>query len=483
MSAHITSGSRLTRNSRKMSLSPIGGDNSPVLSEVDHSPAPKRTSPEHQSSSSGPSSDHQVLATILAQLQLIEQKMTGIENHANTLMSRINTIEDHIAHPPAPTASTPSADSQPPSQQPEAPPLTKGFMTPSAEPKRILPRDPQQEDTSTSSKKFEPKVQKFKGTAHWHTWVVQLKSYLNVHKWLTTAEDPVGPLLPDGKPNPTFDNDINGNIYHLIHNLCTDTPAQNTVDKAPQFSGWHALQELYKRYGTFTRLEKDQWLDHIQTISYVSGSNMADHVDKYDFILTRLSACHHTVSDTDRINWFIKSVKDSKYQYVKEHCEHLHREDKLTYSDLTNHYIFKCYEEYPQWFKLQLGKPVRQLNTAASAFSKTPPRTSSSRTGKPRSSRPSSGDKHRGSQSRPNQRRPPQPNTKRKPYNPDVSCNYCGRQGHTTRDCFKRKKDEEEKPLKQQATNTSKKITQNTQKVSTVSVSQYVTRIELNAGH
>ena len=149
MPSHSTSGFRTTRNSNKMSLSPIGGNLSPVLSEVGHSPAPNRTLPEHQSSPSGPPPDHQVLATILEQLQQIQHKMTGIEKHANTLMSRINTLEDHIAHPPAPTASTPSADSQPPSQQPAAPPLAKGFMTPSAEPKRILPRDPQQDDTST----------------------------------------------------------------------------------------------------------------------------------------------------------------------------------------------------------------------------------------------------------------------------------------------------------------------------------------------
>ena len=116
MTSHSTSGFRKTRNSNKMSLSPIGGNLSPVLSEVEHSPAHNRTFPEHQSSPSGPQPDHQVLTTILEQLQHIEQKMTGIENHATTLMSRINTLEDHIAHPPAPTASTPSAGSQPPQQ-------------------------------------------------------------------------------------------------------------------------------------------------------------------------------------------------------------------------------------------------------------------------------------------------------------------------------------------------------------------------------
>ena len=155
MSAHNTSGSRHTRNSRKMSLSPIGGSLSPVHSEVEQSPAHSRTS------SPQPSPDSEVLATIVTQLQQIQLHMTGIDSQTSSLMTRITSLEGQLSQPSAPAINTPLA-APPPSQQPGAPHLTNGFMTPPAEPQRIISTDPPQEESSTSPRNSNPRFKSSK---------------------------------------------------------------------------------------------------------------------------------------------------------------------------------------------------------------------------------------------------------------------------------------------------------------------------------
>ena len=56
---------------------------------------------------------------------------------------------------------------------------------------------------------------------------------------------------------------------------------------------------------------------------YVPGSNMATHVDTFDTILTRLSHCNFIPSESEKLDWFLDSVPDPKYSYVREHSEHL----------------------------------------------------------------------------------------------------------------------------------------------------------------
>ena len=138
---------------------------------------------------------------------------------------------------------------------------------------------------------------KFKGDdTKWESWYKQLRAYLQAKGWLKTFDHTVGPGATD------FDAEINSSIYNLLMNLCNNGKASAYLEGAAEFDGRGAGLALLARYDGFSKQKLAALKSCIERLRHINGTNMSEHVDKFETLCTQMTSCGKTPDDEQKID-------------------------------------------------------------------------------------------------------------------------------------------------------------------------------------
>ena len=305
---------------------------------------------------------------------------------------------------------------------------------------------------------------KFSGrTEDWDTWYQQFRTYLKAKGWLDTFLHPTGPGTPG------FNQGINEKIYNKLTILCGNGNALTYVQSAAEFDGHGAGQKLLARYDGFSKQRNTALRKLISTMKHTSGTSITDHTDLFEKLCGQIISSGQPPTEEEKLDWFMDSITEPIYEYTKQHCKHLRLLGTLTYPVMANLYKLTCFEKYPHFHvKAQNGITGTGLKTLINnSLSHGRGRTKGKGQGRSREKGNGKGDrqgkgnsKGRGrNQSNTNQgrrrgngqknqgnadKRQDGEKSKEKGKNKGKQpvCQYCEKQGHISRDCFKRMADE-----------------------------------------
>jgi hypothetical protein len=195
---------------------------------------------------------------------------------------------------------------------------------------------------------------KFQGNdSKWEHWYKQLRAYLQAKGWLQTFDHPTGPGASD------FDTEINSSIYNLLMNLCNNGRASTYLDGAAEFDGRGAGLALIARYDGFSKQKLAALKLCVERIRHVNGTNMSDHVDKFEKLCTQMTSCGKTPDKEQKIDWFLASVHEHTYNATHAHCTNKLLEGELTYAQLIRIYTNQCFHKYPHYQLTELEERKR----------------------------------------------------------------------------------------------------------------------------
>ena len=185
---------------------------------------------------------------------------------------------------------------------------------------------------------------KFKGEdTKWESWYKQLRAYLQAKGWLSTFDHPIGAGATD------FDTEINSSIYNLLMNLCNNGKASTYLESAAEFDGRGGGLALIARYDGFSKQKLAALKSCIERLRHVNGTNMSDHIDKFETICTQMTSCGKTPDEEQKIDWFLDSVHEHTYAATHAHCTNKMLEGDLTYAMLIKMYTNQCFSKYPHF--------------------------------------------------------------------------------------------------------------------------------------
>ena len=196
-------------------------------------------------------------------------------------------------------------------------------------------------DTSKSDVNMPPKF--FGDDDKWEGWYKQWRAYLQAKDWLSTADHPEGP----GAEN--FDVKINSKIYNTLMSLCQKGKAITYIEQAAEFDGYGANKQLLIRYDGYSKQKLQSLKKCIETMKHLSGTNMSNHIDKFEKICGQMVSCGFVPEQEDKIDWFLASVHERTYEAMHAHCINLQSQGTLTFSQLIKLYTHQCFSRYPHF--------------------------------------------------------------------------------------------------------------------------------------
>jgi hypothetical protein len=209
---------------------------------------------------------------------------------------------------------------------------------------------------------------KFKGDdTKWESWYKQLRAYLQAKGWLKTFDHPIGAGAMD------FDIEINSSIYNLLMNLCNNGKASTYLEGAAEFDGRGAGLALIARYDGFSKQKLVALKSCIERLRHINGTNMSDHIDKFETLCTQMTSCGKAPDEEQKIDWFLDSVHEHTYAATHAHCTNKMLEGDLTYAMLIKMYTNQCFSKYPHFQLADLNDGKKFSNNAnkfRSAFAK-----------------------------------------------------------------------------------------------------------------
>jgi hypothetical protein len=200
---------------------------------------------------------------------------------------------------------------------------------------------------------------KFKGDdSKWENWYKQLRAYLQAKGWLKTFDHPVGAGATD------FDTEINSSIYNLLMNLCNNGKASTYLEGAAEFDGRGAGLALIARYDGFSKQKLAALKTCIERLRHINGTNMSEHIDKFETICTQMTSCGKTPDEEQKIDWFLASVHEHTYDATHAHCTNKLLEGDLTYAMLIKMYTNQCFHKYPHFQLSELNENKKYSNNS-----------------------------------------------------------------------------------------------------------------------
>jgi hypothetical protein len=102
----------------------------------------------------------------------------------------------------------------------------------------------------------------------------------------------------------------------------------------------------------------------IERLRHINGTNMSDHVDKFETLCTQMTSCGKTPDDEQKIDWFMASVHEHIYDATHAHCTNKLLEGDLTYAMLIKMYTNQCFRKYPHFQLSDLNENKRFSNNS-----------------------------------------------------------------------------------------------------------------------
>ncbi len=93
---------------------------------------------------------------------------------------------------------------------------------------------------------------------------------------------------------------------------------------------------LIARYDGFSKQKLAALKLCVERIRHVNGTNMSDHVDKFEKLCTQMTSCGKTPDEEQKIDWFLASVHEHTYNATHAHCTNKLLEDEpIFFSSMT----------------------------------------------------------------------------------------------------------------------------------------------------
>ena len=108
--------------------------------------------------------------------------------------------------------------------------------------------------------------------------------------------DPVGPGIYT-HPTLNFNWDHNALIYQKLDAATRRVSVGIQVQKGTKNDGWAAWRNLLHQHGGFIHRDIDTALKQLETLKHQHGTNIALHLDKFDYLVGRLSRFGVTIPD------------------------------------------------------------------------------------------------------------------------------------------------------------------------------------------
>jgi hypothetical protein len=192
---------------------------------------------------------------------------------------------------------------------------------------------------------------KFNGDDNnWEAWSKQWRTYLQAKEWLATAEHPKGPGATG------FDYKINAKIYNCLINLCQKGKAITYVEQAAEFDGYGANKQLLIRYDGFSKQKLQSLKKCVEMMKHISGTNITHHIDKFEKVCGQMVNCGFTLTEEEKIDWFLASIHERTYDAMHAHCINLQLQSTLTFAQLIKLYTHQCFAKYPHFQVEDLNK-------------------------------------------------------------------------------------------------------------------------------
>ncbi len=128
----------------------------------------------------------------------------------------------------------------------------------------------------------------------WEGWYNQWRAYLQAKEWLSTVDH------PEGSGAENFDVKINSKIYN--------------IEQAAEFDGLGANKQLLIRYDGYSKQKLQSLKKCIGTMKHLSGTNMSNHIDKFEKICGQMVSCGFVPEQEEKIDWFLASVHERTHE-------------------------------------------------------------------------------------------------------------------------------------------------------------------------
>jgi hypothetical protein len=126
----------------------------------------------------------------------------------------------------------------------------------------------------------------------------------------------------------------------------------------------HAGLALIARYDGFSKQKLAALKTCIERLRHINGTNMSEHVDKFETICTQMTSCGKTPDEEQKIDWFLASVHEHTYDATHAHCTNKLLEGDLTYAMLIKMYTNQCFHKYPHFQLSELNENKRFSNNS-----------------------------------------------------------------------------------------------------------------------
>jgi hypothetical protein len=145
-------------------------------------------------------------------------------------------------------------------------------------------------------------------------------------------------------------------------NLCQKGKAITYIEQAAEFDGHGANKQLLIRYDGYSKQKLQTLKKCIETMKHLSGTNMSNHIDKFEKICGQMVSCGFVPEQEEKIDWFLASVHERTYEAMHAHCINLQLQGTLTFSPLIKLYTHQCFSRYPHFQVEDLTKGDKYSN-------------------------------------------------------------------------------------------------------------------------
>jgi hypothetical protein len=146
-------------------------------------------------------------------------------------------------------------------------------------------------------------------------------------------------------------------------NLCNNGKASTYLEGAAEFDGRGAGLALLARYDGFSKQKLAALKSCIERLRrHINGTNMSEHVDKFETLCTQMTSCGKTPEEEQKIDWFLASLHEHTYAATHAHCTKKLLEGDLTYAMLIKMYTNQCFYRYPHFQLSELNEGKRYSN-------------------------------------------------------------------------------------------------------------------------
>jgi hypothetical protein len=147
-------------------------------------------------------------------------------------------------------------------------------------------------------------------------------------------------------------------------NLCNNGKASTYLEGAAEFDGRGAGLALIARYDGFSKQKLAALKSFIERLRHINGTNMSEHVDKFETLCTQMTSCGKTPDDEQKIDWFMASVHEHIYDATHAHCTNKLLEANLTYAMLIKMHTNQCFRKYLHFQLSELSENKRFSNNS-----------------------------------------------------------------------------------------------------------------------